>query len=329
MMVMKIIFSSVILVTFLTVKAQNDGGFFNIAHMCNNIDTLDWAVREGANAIEADLQFDDQGNPKRFYHGAPCDCNCMCNFHLTCYWFRPHTVCYPLSTNVKNCDAEADVTLWMRRAATKYSSKIALIWLDSKVKGKGYSEETLRDAARNLINVLEDNLFSLGYKGVVLIGAEGHEIASYFNEVSKTTSTFKDRIYVTMDSVTMKTARNNLDFTNFKNIIYNNGMTGCSPRKIKSDLLTAIKDNVDKGVFSAAFTWTYNLKRSMRRVAPYFNGIITNSPPYLNKVVKEKGLRLAIPGERLPEATSSIVEDVPDDEMYDSEEDLTNDSEEL
>jgi len=180
-----------------------------------------------------------------------------------------------------------------------------------------------------LINVLDDNLFSLGYKGVVLIGAEGHEIASYFNEVSKTTSTFKDRIYVTMDSVTMKTARNNLDFTNFKNIIYNNGMTGCSPRKIKSDLLTAIKDNVDKGVFSAAFTWTYNLKRSMRRVAPYFNGIITNSPPYLNKVVKEKGLRLAVPGERLPEATSSIVEDVPDDEMYDSEEDLTNDSEEL
>ena len=35
------------------------------------------------------------------------------------------------------------------------------------------------------------------------------------------------------------------------------------------------------------------------------------------------GLRLAVPGDRLPEATSSIVEDVQNDEMYEPEEDFT------
>ena len=59
-------------------RTSSASGFYNIAHMCNNIETLDWAVDQGANAIEADLQFDDQGNPTRFYHGWPCDCTCMC-----------------------------------------------------------------------------------------------------------------------------------------------------------------------------------------------------------------------------------------------------------
>jgi len=313
-----------------TIEAYDDDGFFNIAHMCNNIQTLDWAVKKGANAIEADLQFDHLARPSRFYHGLPCDCNCMCNFYVTCQWFMSHTVCYPLSKQSNNCKAASRTDQWLRRAATKHSSKIALLWFDSKIKGNGYSDEKLRLAARNLIKLLEHNLFSLCYKGIVLIGAEGHEITSYFDEISKTNSTFKDRIYVTMDSVTMKTARNALDFANFKNIVYNNGMTACSPKQIKRTLLTAIKDNVDNGVFSAAFTWTYNLKRSMRRVAPYFNGIITNSPSYLRQVVKKEGLRLAVPGDRLPKATSSLVEDVPNDEMYEPEEDvITNDIEDV
>ena len=83
---------------------------------------------------------------------------------------------------------------------------------------------------------------------MVLIGAEGHEISPYFEEISKTTSHFKDQIYVTMDSVTMKVARSKLDFDNFKNIVYNNGATACSLTQIKSELLTAIKDNVDNGM---------------------------------------------------------------------------------
>ena len=36
------------------------------------------------------------------------------------------------------------------------------------------------------------------------------------------------------------------------------------------------------------------------------------------------GLPLAVPGDRLPKSTSTIVEDVPNDEMYEPEEDFTD-----
>ena len=83
---------------------------------------------------------------------------------------------------------------------------------------------------------------------MVLIGAEGHEITSYFDEISKTKSSFKDRLYITMDSVTMKAARHILDFADFKHIVYNTGFSACSTKQVKSSLMTTIKDNVDDGI---------------------------------------------------------------------------------
>ena len=83
---------------------------------------------------------------------------------------------------------------------------------------------------------------------MVLIEAEGEKITPYFEAISKTKSEFKDRLYITMAGVTMKVARNKLDFADFKNVVYSHGNTACSPKQIKSELLTAIKDNVDNGM---------------------------------------------------------------------------------
>ena len=60
--------------------------------------------------------------------------------------------------------------------------------------------------------------------------------------------------------------------------------------------------------FSVTRIWMLNIKKTSRHIIQFI------------------GLRLAVPGDRLPEATSSIVEDVPNDEMYVPEdEDVTND----
>ena len=53
-------------------------GFYNIAHMTNNIPSIDWAMEQGANSIEIDLQFKDDGTPYKFFHSSTCDCSCMC-----------------------------------------------------------------------------------------------------------------------------------------------------------------------------------------------------------------------------------------------------------
>ena len=58
--------------------------FYAIAHMCNQIEAVDWAMNEGANAVEIDLNFKSW----KFEHGAPCDCTC-----LTEVFFGKHSVC--------------------------------------------------------------------------------------------------------------------------------------------------------------------------------------------------------------------------------------------
>ena len=58
--------------------------FYAIAHMCNQIDAVNWAMKEGANAVEIDLNFKSW----KFEHGAPCDCTC-----LTEVFFGKHSVC--------------------------------------------------------------------------------------------------------------------------------------------------------------------------------------------------------------------------------------------
>jgi len=299
--------------------------FYNIAHMCNNIATLDWAVQNGANAVEADLQFDNQGNPTRFYHGAPCDCTCMCPMGLFCSFWKG-SICPSLREKyfwfVKKppCVAKANAAKWLQRAGRKYSSKLALIWLDNKVKGK--SESILRKSGQKIVKALDNNLFNNGYRGIVILGAEGKHTKPYFDEIVKSNSPNLNRIYLTMDSVKMSIARAKLDYPNFKNILYNTGQTACSPfHKLKQDHLNAIRTNVENGVFSGAFAWTYNLKSSMKRVHPYFDGIITNMPPKQARMINEEGRKLAAVGSTLPASTSSQVIGDDNDEMYLLEED--------
>lgn len=88
---------------------------YNIAHMVNSIAKLDEAMADGANSVEADVSFADNGTATRLFHGVPCDC------------FRA-------------CDIEEDVPRFLQyvRKTTsgrgaKYSDKLALLFLDLKV----------------------------------------------------------------------------------------------------------------------------------------------------------------------------------------------------
>ena len=62
-------------------------GFYNIAHMTNTPDSVDWAVGKGANGVEIDVEFDNfNGNPLKFIHSPKssdaCDCTCMCPLYV-------------------------------------------------------------------------------------------------------------------------------------------------------------------------------------------------------------------------------------------------------
>ena len=59
-----------------SVPEQTDDGFFAIAHMMNTIEAIDYAMTQGANAVEFDLNFNIMGNPTYVHHGHVCDCDC-------------------------------------------------------------------------------------------------------------------------------------------------------------------------------------------------------------------------------------------------------------
>ena len=48
--------------------------------MTNTPDSVDWALKEGANAVEFDLVYDSNGKPHRALHDPKyyCDCTCRC-----------------------------------------------------------------------------------------------------------------------------------------------------------------------------------------------------------------------------------------------------------
>lgn len=52
--------------------------FYVIGHMANDISDAVYMLDQGANALEFDISFFDNGTVNRVYHGVPCDCFRIC-----------------------------------------------------------------------------------------------------------------------------------------------------------------------------------------------------------------------------------------------------------
>ena len=137
--------------------------------------------------------------------------------------------------------------------------KRAIQWIHPWSKNSYQNQHTkLVKIFSQIVKALDDNLFNNGYKGIVILGAEGVNTKPYFDEIVNTNSPNLKRIYLTMDSVKMSIARKQLTYENFKNILYNTGATACSPfHKLKQDHLDAIKTNVDSGKVALNITLSH------------------------------------------------------------------------
>ena len=47
--------------------------FYLMGHMCNSIDEVKKFVSAGANSVEIDIQFTEDGLLDKVFHGLPCD----------------------------------------------------------------------------------------------------------------------------------------------------------------------------------------------------------------------------------------------------------------
>lgn len=135
-----------------TASGQLERPFFIIAHMVNSIKEVDQYLRLGANAIEADVTFSNDGTAKQTYHGSPCDCfrNCIQRENIVDYleYIRKVT-----STN----DA-------------KFKNHVALLFLDLKVTDlpKDNKIRAGKDIAKKLLDHLWYNVDSNNTVNVLL-----------------------------------------------------------------------------------------------------------------------------------------------------------------
>lgn len=81
-----------------------------------------------------------------------------------------------------------------------------------------------------MVSLLEKHLFRAGFQGSVVIGAPGFSTYKYIEEIAKTSSPYKNRIHFTIDWEDMSATKQILDFANNKNVVYNAGLSACSPQ---------------------------------------------------------------------------------------------------
>ena len=272
---------------------KQSAGFFNIAHLSNSKEAVDYAVKAGANGVEVDLQFDDDDKPDHFGHGFPCDCTChilnsgICN-HISC----------STKTNVK--------TLLNHIAKKK---ELALVYIDSKHPTSGNSVAR----GKHVIQVIDKELFGQGYKGNVIVSVAKGSSLKYLKSAATCAkmSAFQDNYYFTIDQSdgSLKTTINQLielsPYTN--NRVYSTGTTACFSKHFYQEILIGHK-NQQEGVVGSVFAWTVDDPEIIKTyIEKGVNGIITNQPKVLANVVSKCGLRLADPGSKIPCATNKHV----------------------
>lgn len=283
------------------------GEFYVTAHMTNSIESVRWAVREGANAVEMDLRFHGDGAPSEFRHGGICDCSCNAINDGT-------HVCQLLRAGGGNACETSTKALDMMDELVKHADKIALVFIDSKVDGT-MSTDQQRAAGGRVIEMLESRLFSRGYRGKVMVSAGKADAYDYvlYATYRANRSAFRDRIYFAFDQMgsSRQDAANALSILKqmpTRNRAFGTGLTSCLPSNYEPAISTG---DMNEDAHSSALTylWTIDSESSMRqyltRTRP--RAILTNKPALLRRVALSQGLKLAEPETPLTEVISDEI----------------------
>lgn len=269
--------------------------FYVTAHMTNTVYSVQWALDQGANALEMDLRFHDDGAPNEFRHGGVCDCSCdpVNDGRHVCEFLRLGTL--------NACEASAKA-LDMMDELVSQSDRLALVIIDSKVDG-GMPLSQQQASGSRVIDMLNERLFARGYRGKVVVSAANAEAYGYLLAAAKqaTTSPYRDRIFFALDQMgkSRENAANALSILTqlpSRNRAFGAGITSCWSGDFEPAISTGDL-NEDNNSSALTYLWTIDSESSMRtyleRTRP--RAIITNRPALLKRVALSRGLHLATP----------------------------------
>jgi len=290
---------------------QADVTYYNIAHAINHSKYIDWAIRDGANGIEADLQFTKDGKLVRFQHGFPCECalswrSDLCNQMYNVDWtYQPD----PGIQEIKKVRFKWDAC-WVNEVAPAFlntlaKKPIALFIVDSKIgKSKIDTEYGHAIAGHNLIKALEEHLFGKEYKGNVIVGVDKAKHETYIRSAAATASTspYRNRIYFSFDQngESEEDARKTIELLEKVapgRAVYGNGISAYSDGDYKPAFAIGVAAEKDKKV-RLNYIWTLDNRTPMAtHIALGIRGIMTNNPKNLREILNTRISTL--PGHRM------------------------------
>lgn len=219
-MIRKLLLACLLPLWLFPAMAQGETLYYNIAHAINHSKYIDWAVQEGANAIEADLRFSDSGEVVKFQHGAPCECKFLRFLgKLPRVIWNETDICRqmvkvdplfipdPKKGKVERIRSGDDACLVHETAPSFMNTlarnpSIALFIVDSKVGDSVADNDTAKAAAgNNVIATLIEELFEKDYKGNVIVGVDKASHQAYIKAAAAAArgTKYEDRIYFSFD----------------------------------------------------------------------------------------------------------------------------------
>ena len=258
--------------------------------------SLNWAVAEGANAIESDLQFDVNGEPTVFEDGGVlCDCLCA---------LTTDHICTPLMRKCAGSEVQSNAALHMQHIARH--NGIALFLIDSKVTAT--MGATLVKAGSSIVPFVDKNLFGYGYRGKVIIGSANIATFDYVRAAATAAmgSPNKQSYFFTFDEekddyigVMDMLSR----FTN--NRVFGTGISSCYIGTYYDGIKAAVAGR-KAGQNGLTYIWTLDSESSMRKyIDTGMHAIITNRVAVAKNLATSMGLKIAQASDPIP--TSSVA----------------------
>ncbi len=269
--------------------------FYAIAHMANTVHAVDWAYAEGVNALEMDLAFDrGTGMPVAFRH--PSFCDCLCNI-------RAGSICDALRDSPGGegnpCDAASDPAALLKHVSRK--PLLALVIIDGKVDSR-MTAETMRRAGDEAALLVARDLFGMGYMGNVIFSVPGIEAKPYLDAVARRLGA-DHRVFVAIDQEggQVDAVLEALRDIGVARAAYGTGISACVPAMFRrGSHLGAVRAaagvRARGGLPGPVYYWGLDDQRSMLRfIDAGAEGIMTNHPRRLLRLLQERGIRLSVP----------------------------------
>lgn len=278
-----------LLLFFLHKAATEQRPFYNIAHMVNSIKEVDRYLKLGANALEADVNFQQDGTARQTYHGTPCDC------------FR----------DCLRREGIVDYLEYIRKISSlpdsKFKDHVTLLFLDLKVTDlpKESKEKAGKDIAKKLLEHLWYNvdpnrtvnvLLSIGHVSDkdVFKGAIETIMKDGAPELAERVG-YDVGLNDPLEDIAKMYSELGIDHNRWQGDGVSNCLSLFRPKNRLREALRYRDARTDRNYADKVYHWTIDLSSAIRNsIRLGVDGIITNHPERVVTVLSEGPFRKVV-----------------------------------